>query len=79
MITITNKIEKIPQWFCPIVQQPTATVVAFTGKSILFCSEHKRFMSKLTFTFFLTRIEKYRPKTLDDLVSHKDIISTSKC
>ena len=25
------------------------------------------------------RVEKYRPKTLDDLISHKDIISTSMC
>jgi len=25
----------------------------------------------------LSRVEKYRPKTLDDLISHKDIISTS--
>lgn len=23
-------------------------------------------------------VEKYRPKTLDDLVSHKDIVTTSK-
>ena len=27
---------------------------------------------------FVFRVEKYRPKTLDDLISHKDIISTSK-
>ena len=28
--------------------------------------------------FCLFRVEKYRPKTLNDLISHKDIISTSK-
>lgn len=27
---------------------------------------------------FLFRVEKYRPKVLTDLISHKDIISTSK-
>ena len=25
-----------------------------------------------------SRVEKYRPQTLDDLISHKDILSTSK-
>ena len=28
---------------------------------------------------YLTRVEKYRPVTLDDVVSHKDITSTSEC
>jgi hypothetical protein len=28
--------------------------------------------------FFLSRVEKYRPNNLDELISHKDIIKTSK-
>jgi hypothetical protein len=32
----------------------------------------------LTMTILLVRVEKYRPSQLDELVSHGDIISTSK-
>ena len=32
-----------------------------------------------TLLCFTHRVEKYRPKSLDDLISHKDILTTSKC
>lgn len=30
------------------------------------------------FNKYIFRVEKYRPQTLDDLISHQDILSTSK-
>lgn len=30
------------------------------------------------YTWFIFRVEKYRPKSLEDLISHKEIISTSE-
>ena len=35
------------------------------------------FDSRLT-DLFINRVEKYRPNSLEDLISHKDIITTSK-
>lgn len=41
------------------------------------CWCHRRVHSPNVFSVLL-RVEKYRPQTLDDLISHKDILSTSK-
>lgn len=39
-------------------------------------SSYRKYECVCVFSCF--RVEKYRPQTLDDLISHKDILSTSK-
>ena len=49
--------------------------VAVPSVAILIC-----YIGDFSFSFFFVdcRVEKYRPKNLEDLISHKEIISTSE-
>ena len=43
-----------------------------------YCTRVGRYFSAM-YVLFGFRVEKYRPKSLDDLISHKEVISTSEC
>jgi len=53
----------------------------FLSQMTLYCQKYMLKLQQILLAyickFYFYRVEKYRPKKLDDLISHTDIISTS--